>query len=103
MRYVQRNGQGKVIADYARAQPGLAEEEIDESHPDYVEWITPPPPDPRVQAFTADASRIDLLQRLKTATPAQVRTWVGNNVTSLAEARTLLANILVLIALDHRK
>ena len=43
-RYVQRDGLGKIVADFARAQPGLAEEEIAESHPDYVAWIAPRPP-----------------------------------------------------------
>ncbi len=56
----------------------------------------------RVAGFRADAGRIDQLNRSKTATPAQIRTWVGSNVTTLAQARTVLANILILIALDTR-
>lgn len=56
----------------------------------------------RVIGIRADAERAELLNRLKTATPAQIRTYVNNNVTDLASAKLMMARILVLIALDAR-
>lgn len=56
----------------------------------------------REQSFVADASRVDLLTRLKTSTPAQIDTWLTNNVTNLAQARTILGAIIKTIALDAR-
>jgi hypothetical protein len=56
----------------------------------------------RQDAFRADAGRGDLLTRLLTATPAQIDTYVDNNVTTIAQARTLFKAILKLIALDAR-
>ncbi len=50
----------------------------------------------------ADSGRIDLLNRLQTATPAQIDTWLTNNVTNLAQARAVLAAIIKVIALDVR-
>ena len=56
----------------------------------------------RVAAFRGDTSRADLVDRLKTASPSQVDTWVDNNVTNLAGARAVLKAILKTIALDQR-
>jgi hypothetical protein len=49
-----------------------------------------------------DAGRVDLLNRLKTASPSQIDTWVDNNVTNIATARTVLKAIIKVIALDAR-
>lgn len=57
----------------------------------------------RTAAIRADAGRADMLARLQSATPAQIDTWLTNNVTNLAQARTVLGTILKLIALDARK
>lgn len=57
----------------------------------------------RVAAIRSDAGRADMLARLQSATPAQIDTWLTNNVTNLAQARTVLGIILKLIALDARK
>jgi hypothetical protein len=56
----------------------------------------------RQGTFASDADRIDMLNRLKTATAAQIRTYVDNNVTNVAGAREMLKRILILIALDAR-
>jgi hypothetical protein len=56
----------------------------------------------RAETFRADSGRVDLLQRLRTATPAQIDTWVDTNVTSIATARTVLKAIIKVIALDAR-
>lgn len=53
----------------------------------------------RVAGIRANASRADLLNRLRTATDAQIDTWLGNNVTNLAQARAVLGAIIKVIAL----
>lgn len=66
---------------------------------------SPPAPTPeqaRAATFRADAGRIDLLDRLKTATPAQIDTWIDNNMTTIAQARTIIKAVLKVIALDGR-
>ncbi len=56
----------------------------------------------RTDTFRTDADRVDVLNRLKTATAAQIRQYVNNNVTDLASAKLMLARILILISLDAR-
>jgi hypothetical protein len=51
----------------------------------------------RKRALAEDPETIDLLMRLRTASPAQIDTWLTNNVTNLTEARTVLGMILKLI------
>lgn len=48
------------------------------------------------------SDRSVLLNQLRIANAAQINTWVDNNVTSLADARTVLKAILKVIALDAR-
>lgn len=45
-------------------------------------------------AANADA----LMKQLATATPAQIDTWLTNNVTSVAQARTVLAMLIKAVA-----
>jgi len=52
----------------------------------------------RKSSFDADATRADLLARLRTATPAQINTYVDANVTDLASARALFKKILLVLA-----
>lgn len=56
----------------------------------------------RVNSIRTDSGRIDLLNRLKTATPAQIDSWIDTNVTNIASARTVLKAIVKAIALDAR-
>ena len=56
----------------------------------------------RRSTFRADGGRIDLLNRLRAATPSQIDTWLQNNVTNLSQARAVLAAIIKVIALDGR-
>lgn len=56
----------------------------------------------RLSAIRNDAGRVSLIERLKAATPAQIDTYVENNVTTLAQARNMFKTILKLIALDAR-
>lgn len=55
------------------------------------------PEDTRVGTFKNDATQQDLLNRLKTATPAQIDAWLTTNVTNLAQARTVLGAIIKFI------
>lgn len=70
---------GGVPDPYAKSQT-----EIDSE----LRWIS----------LNADATRADLLVRLRTATPAQINAYVDSNVTNLAEARTLLKKVLLVLA-----
>lgn len=78
---------------------------------DYLAWLqTGGVPDPYVEdpvsiatrqrkaTFDADATRADLLTRLRTATPAQINSYVDANVANLAEARTLFKRILLVLS-----
>lgn len=81
---------------------------------DGTNFISPPPLPitPQMQAIVdaaaavvarratmdAEADQSDLLQRLRTATPAQIDTWLTNNVTNLAQARTVLGAIVKYLA-----
>jgi hypothetical protein len=51
----------------------------------------------RVESFTSSADFQDLETRLKTATPAQINSWVDNNVTSIATVRPVLKAIIKLL------
>lgn len=57
----------------------------------------------RQAAIKNNARRVALLQKLKTSTDAQIDTYVQQNVTTLAQAQTAIADILKLIALDARQ
>jgi hypothetical protein len=52
----------------------------------------------RFDQFYGDSDLADLASNIQTATPAQVRNYVINNVTDLASARLLLTKILLLLA-----
>lgn len=45
-----------------------------------------------------DPGRLDLLNRLRNATDAQIDTWIDTNVTSLASARTILKAIVKVLS-----
>lgn len=102
MAWVQRNGGGKIVGVYALRQMGVADEQIADSDASVVAFKNPPP-DPRIAVMKADVSREALLDRLRTATPAQIDTYVAANVTTLAQARDMMGTILKLIALDARQ
>jgi hypothetical protein len=55
----------------------------------------------RLASFVADPSQTDLRQRLRTATPAQIDSWLGTNVTTLAQARTVLGAIIKVIVAER--
>jgi hypothetical protein len=70
----------------------------------YAAAHAPPPPTPeqiRAETFNVDADRIEMLDRLRSATPAQIKTYVQNNVTDLASAKVVLAKILLILSAPH--
>ncbi len=112
--FVQRLVDGRINGVYPRRQPGIAEEELADDNPDVVAFLTNGLQKTQAEidaaaleavreaTITSDAGRVDLLSRLRTATAAQIDTWLTNNVTTLAQARTVLAAVIKVIALDHR-
>lgn len=89
-RWVQRDGLGVIIGDFANLQPGYAEEEVTDDSPELLAFRNPPI-SARESGLTADADRIDLLSRLQTATVAQLENYIDNNVvltgTTVAQLR----------------
>lgn len=63
-------------------------------------YVVPPPTteDNRQAALKADPAYIDLLNRAKAATPAEIDAWFAANVTTLPQARGVLAAIVKYIA-----
>lgn len=57
----------------------------------------------RQLGIRGDMQRATMLNRLSTATNAQIDNWVSNNVTNMAEVRTAIGMVLKLIALDQRQ
>ncbi len=52
----------------------------------------------RLTNLKADSGVQDLIQRLQSATPEQIDTWLSNNCTTLAQAQAILAAIIKLLA-----
>lgn len=52
----------------------------------------------RISGVNADSNLQNLLTQAKTATVSQIDTWISNNVTTLAQARVVLAAIVKYIA-----
>lgn len=65
---------------------------------DGFNFNVPSPEETRLNEMHTDAGRLDLLNRLKTATSAQIDTWVDNNITSIAAQRALDKALLKLLA-----
>lgn len=60
----------------------------------------PPPPTAdqlRRASYDTEPDMIDILNRLNTATPAQINSWIDTNVTNIATARTVLKAIVKLL------
>jgi hypothetical protein len=56
----------------------------------------------RFNVFRADTDRQDLVNNIAKKTPAQIKTYVQNNVTDLASAKILMAKILLLVGASGR-
>lgn len=70
---------------------------------DAFDPAAPLPEKAREDALLADADRQDLIGRLATATPAQIKSYVDSNVTNLATAKTMLAKVILAMALMVRR
>lgn len=46
--FVQRDNDGKIIGVYGPKQPGIAEEELPNDHPEVLAYLNPPPKVPQV-------------------------------------------------------
>ena len=46
--FVQRDNDGKIIGVYGPKQPGIAEEELSDDHPEVVAFLNPAPKIPQV-------------------------------------------------------
>ena len=57
----------------------------------------------RTNTFKGLPERQALLDQIRTATPAQIDTWLTNNVTTLAQARTVLGQLIKLLAISIRE
>jgi hypothetical protein len=49
-------------------------------------------------AWATDVDRLDIISKLKGASPTQIKNYVQNNVTDLASAKTLLSKVLLLLS-----
>lgn len=98
MAFVQRDVARKINGVFSRMQSGYAEEELPDNHPEILAYLNPPD-DPRKVAFDNDPDRIDIFNRLRSSTPAQVDQWIDTNVTSLAAARQVLKAIVKSLAI----
>lgn len=56
----------------------------------------------RTTAFNNDTDRQAFVAAVKNATPAQIKTYINNNVTDLASARTMLYRLTLLVAFSLR-
>ena len=104
MAFVERDASKAIKGAYAIKQPGIAEEEVADDHAELLAFrasIKPQEPDPvRLASFKSDTTRADLLTKLKSSTPAQIKTLVKN--ATAAEKDGLLASVLMLLATDNR-
>ena len=77
-------------------------------HPDppIIEPLPRPPIPPEIQAiidnnkiYLADTDRKDMVNRMKGATPAQIKNYINTNVTDLASAKVVLMKLALILSL----
>lgn len=112
MVYVSRDQNGKITGAFANPQD-YANEELPDDNVEVIAFKEKlkrlleyggrsEAEIARLAAIRADATRQDLINRLNSATPVQINTYVDNNMNNLAEARALVKKILLVIATDSR-
>jgi hypothetical protein len=103
MPYVQRDGSNNVTGLYQVLQAGYAEEFLADNDPAVIAYRNPPPTanQIRVAAIRADPAYVDLLNRARMACASDIDAWLAANVTTLAQARTVLAAIVKLLAASY--
>jgi hypothetical protein len=90
---------GKVaieVAPVRNTRSGFWEQrwELRDAPPD------PPPTEAEVRndAIRTDPDNVAMIERLRSATPDQIRAYVNTNVTDMASAKAMMARILVLLS-----
>lgn len=104
--FVQRRN-GVVCGCYARAQIGIAEEQLPDNDPEVVAFLNPTP-DPRFALDEQEraATKVDAtIMALVNSTPAQLMIFARNNFPSLTLAEQnrigLILNILAVAVRPH--
>lgn len=82
---------GGYWVDYVGSAPSAQE---------VADHMSPPPSAEQVRdaSFKADPARVDWVDRLRNASPQQIETYITNNVTNLAQARTVLIALAKVLA-----
>lgn len=89
LRWDDTNQAKPTLQEYTAAVAAVEAEEANEATRD--------------AAMVADVDRAAMVQQLRTATPAQIKAYINNNVTNLAEAKTMLARLALAVALLVRR
>lgn len=92
--YVQRDA-GLICGVYPRLQPGIAEEQIDDSSAEVVAFRSPPP-DPRrvLDEQEAEAAKLDnQIMTFLNWTPTQLEAWLATNIDNAATLADIKAAV----------
>lgn len=103
--YVERDGAGNIKGARRAPEPGVADEELADNDAEVIAFLNAVDLDGVARAvrkaqFLETADGEDLLARLQNATPAQIDSWIDNNVTSVASARAVFKAILKILAAE---
>lgn len=108
-RTVVRRDEATVPWDDANSRPrdinGAAGRQwVADGSPAPTEYAAPAPTDEetRTSALLADTDRQNLINAIKTATPAQIKAFINAQVTDLASAKVMLQKLTLLVALSLR-
>lgn len=63
-------------------------------------YVAPAPSPEAVRKANLEAlpETVDMIAKLRNATPAQIRTWLGNNWTTITNSREVMAIVLIYLA-----
>jgi hypothetical protein len=92
---VRDDGQGPYLAEWNLSGEPPTDAEIDAA------LVAVDAEKARLAEISADVDLSDLRDRLRSASAAQIKTYVQNNVTDLASAKVLFAKILLLLAKEN--
>lgn len=107
----QSDGRGPYISSWSTAELGPVPTQADGFTADELRepvfTNVPPTPAPtadqlRDAALQGDTDRQAIVTAIKNATPAQIKTYITNNVTDLASARQMLIKLALLVARNIR-
>lgn len=101
---VAKNAQGQVVGcgpNHDGYEPGIPPGGSLELSDVYVEPFVPQAVQDLItkrEQIRADAQADTFVERLENATPAQIKTFVQNNVTDLASAKQFIAKLAIAVA-----